>query len=264
MKTILYFILFTLVAPIGATAATSLSDDELSQIRFEQKPGTMISSNLVFRDETGKAVRLGDYFGKRPIVLVAGYYGCPMLCSLVLNGAIDGFRGLKRDVGDGFDVIFVSIDPAETPALAAEKKDNYVHRYGRGHADGWHFLTGDTNAIRALADQVGFRFAYDPVARQFAHPSGLMILTPGGQVTRYLDGVTFPSTELDKALQAADRGKITPAASESSLLLCFHYAPLHGKYGRLVMLIVRLGGLATMAVLGAIIFAPRRSLKKSS
>jgi len=196
-------------------------------------------------------------------VLIPGYYGCPMLCTLVLNGAIDSFRALKQDVGDGFDVVFVSIDPTETPALASAKKQNYVRSYGRGRADGWHFLTGDAAAIRTLTDQIGFRFAYDPVTKQFAHPSGFVVLTPDGRVSRYFTGVTYPPNELNNALQQAEASKIALPA-EQSFLLCFHYAPLHGKYGRLVLDTVRIGGIATVLALGLVLFAPRRPSKKSS
>jgi len=241
-----------------AGARATLSDDDLLRIKFDQKPGAQVSPDLVFRDESGKNVRFGDYFGKKPVVLVTGYYGCPMLCTLVLNGAIDGFRGLKRDVGDAFDIVFISVDPSETPALAAAKKESYVRSYGRGRPGGWHFLTGDAPTIRALTDEIGYRFAYDASTRQFAHPSGLVILTPDGRVSRYLTGVTFPAKELDIALREAAGSKVAPP-EEQSFLLCFHYAPVHGKYGRLVMEIVRAGGIATVLVLGIAVFSkPRR------
>jgi len=261
MKPILILMFLLAAFPLPA-ANTSLSDDELLQIKYDQKPGAQVSPALAFRDDTGKTVRLGDYFGRKPIVLIPGYYGCPMLCTLVLNGAIDSFRGLKQDAGDGFEVIFVSIDPSETPALAAEKKQNYLRRYDRGRADGWHFLTGDEPSIRVLADEIGFRYAYDPAIKQFAHPSGFVVLTPDGHVSRYFTGVTFAAKDVDTALHEAAAGKAGPPAGDS-FLLCFHYAPWHGRYGRLVMVVVRIGGIATVLALGLALVAPRRSSKKS-
>ena len=240
-----------------APTDSSLSDDVLVRIRFEQRPGTQLSPALVFRDETGRSVRLGDYFGTKPIVLIPGYYGCPMLCSLVLNGATESFRGLKGNVGEQFEVVFVSIDPSETPALAAAKKETYLRSYGRGRPDGWHFLTGDTNAIRALTAEIGFHFAYDPVARQFAHPSGFVVLTPDGKVSRYFTGITFAAKDVDFALRAARAGRAAPAASTWDLL-CFHYAPLTGKYGNLVMTIVRAAGITTVLALGVMVFSSHR------
>ena len=175
MKTIFAFaILFSLLCLANA-APNSLSDEQLLQIKFDQKLKSQVSPDLVFHDETGKQIRLGDYFGKRPTVLILGYFGCPMLCTLVLNGAVSTFQDLKWSVGENFNVIDVSIDPSETPQLAAEKKKTYVRSYGRGNPDGWHFLTGDKNAIQKLADEVGFHFAWDPAIKQFAHPSGLVI-----------------------------------------------------------------------------------------
>ena len=157
MKRILCLMMVCIATSAVANGA-SLSDDDLLRIRFDQKLQAQVSPALVFQDETGKSVQLGDYFGKKPIILIPGYYGCPMLCTLVLNGAIDSFRRLKQDVGDGFDVVFVSIDPSETPALASAKKTNYLRQYGRGRPDGWHFLVGSQASINALTDEIGFRF----------------------------------------------------------------------------------------------------------
>jgi protein SCO1 len=243
----------------NATTSNSLTDDQLLQIKFDQKLNSQISPDLAFRDETGKTIQIGNYFGTRPIVLVLGYYGCPMLCTLVLNGAISTFQDLKWSVGENFDVIFVSIDPDEKPQLAAEKRNNYLRSYGRGKPDGWHFLTGQKNSIQTLADEAGFHFAYDPSIKQFAHPSGLVILTPDGKVSRYLFGVTYSADELNSALREADAKKIGSPV-EQFILLCFHYAPITGKYGNLIMIAVRVCGLATMIALGTFIF--RQTLHK--
>jgi protein SCO1/2 len=245
------FLLFANAAP------NSLSDEQLLQIKFDQKLNSQVSPDLVFRDETGNQIRLGDYFGKRPTVLILGYFGCPMLCTLVLNGAVSSFQDLKWSVGENFDVIDVSIDPNEMPQLAAEKKKTYVRSYGRGNPDGWHFLTGDKNSIQKLADEVGFHFAWDPAIKQFAHPSGLVILTPDGKVSHYIFGVTYSAADLNSALRGAGANK-TGSPVEQFILLCFHYSPLTGKYGNLIMIAVRVGGIAMMIALGAIIFRQTR------
>jgi protein SCO1/2 len=158
------------------------------------------------------------------------------------------------DVGNQFDVINVSIDPKETPALAAAKKRTYLKRYGRhGAAAGWHFLTGDDAAIHKLANEAGYRYVYDPRSKQFAHPSGLVILTPDGKVSHYLFGVTYSPNELDSALRDAAARK-TGSPIQQFILLCFHYSPITGKYGKLIMTVVRVSGVATLAALGFVVF----------
>ncbi|HXF09767.1 MAG TPA: SCO family protein [Desulfuromonadaceae bacterium] len=250
-------ILFLIAMRTLAAAPTTLSDDALLKIRFDQKIGAQVSPDLVFHDEKGNPVRIGNYFGKRPIVLIAGYYGCPMLCSLVLNGATESFRGLKDTVGQQFDVIFVSIDPAETSQLAAEKKKNYLRAYGRPGSDsGWHFLVGDSATIQRFADEIGYRFAYDPATRQFAHPSGFIVLTSAGKITRYFSGITFSASDLDITLHDAAAGK-TETSSQSVPLLCFQYSP--SKYGKAVMAAVRITSGVTVLALGALLVTlPRR------
>jgi protein SCO1/2 len=246
-------ILFSFLFYAKAATNNPLSDEQLLRIKFDQKLNLQISPDLVFRDETGKQIQIGNYFGKRPIVLVLGYYGCPMLCTLVLNGAISTFQDLKWNVGENFDVIFISIDPHETPQLAAEKRKTYLRSYGRGNPNGWHFLIGDKNSIQKLADEIGFHFAYDPAIKQFAHPSGLVILTPDGKVSHYIFGVTYSAAELNSALRKASAKKIGSPV-EQFILLCFHYAPITGKYGNVIMIAVRASGIAMMIALGAIIF----------
>ena len=256
-------------------ANNSLTDAQLLQIKFVQQLNSQVSPDLVFRDESGRQVRLGDYFGKRPIVLVLGYYSCPMLCTLVLNGMTEGLRDLKWSAGEDFDVIFVSIDPNEKPELAAARKAMYVRDYGRdGSAGGWHFLTSvassqpptqppreDSN-IRTLAHEIGFRYAYDPGLKQFAHPSGFVVLTPEGRVMHYFFGVTFSPKELDAALHDAGAGRIDSPVREF-ILLCCEYNPLRGKYGYLVMDGIRVGGVGMVAALGLYFFLPRRTAQRS-
>jgi protein SCO1/2 len=245
-----------------AQAATNnaLTDEQLLKIKFDQKMDSQVSSNLVFRDEAGKQIQIGSLFQKRPVVLMMGYYSCPMLCTLVLNGAIKTFQDMKWSVGEQFDVIFVSIDPDETPKLASEKLKAYLRSYGRGKASGWHFLTGSKDSIAKLTDEVGFHYAYDPAFKQYAHPSGLVILTPDRKVERYLFGVTYSAKELNSALHDASTEK-HGSVVEQFILLCCQYNPLRGKYGNLVMDGVRVGGVVMVLALGAIIFIPRKPRK---
>jgi len=230
----------------GSAPAQSLTDGKLTEIRFDQKLGSQISPDLPFRDESGRFVRLGDYFGRKPIVLVLGYYECPMLCTLELNGLVESMEEMKWKVGGEFDVVNVSISPAETPALAAAKKASYLRRYGRsGAAAGWHFLTGDEPEIRRLADEAGFRYAYDPTVKQFAHPSGLVILTPHGKISQYLFGVNFEPKDLYSALAGASAQNVGSPIRQL-VLLCFCYSPIRGKYGVLIMTVIRILGGVTL------------------
>jgi protein SCO1 len=250
-------------APGSASAASSLTHESLVAIRFDQKVNGRVSPDLTFRDETGKMVRLGDYFGNRPAILVLGYYGCPMLCTLVLNGLVESLQDLKMDVGKQFQVINISIDPKEAPELAAAKKRTYLKRYGRHGAElGWHFLTGQEEPIKRLADEVGFHYAYDPTLQQFAHPSGIIVVTSEGKVARYFFGINFAPRELDAALRQASANHIGSPIKQL-MLLCFHYSPLTGKYGHRIMTIVRLSGAATIVgLLAVMVLASQHQWKR--
>ncbi len=254
MKKTSTLILCLLISLAGkAASAAQLTDNQLLQIRFDQRISNQIPRDLVFRDETGNAVKLAELFHGRPVILVLGYYECPMLCTITLNGLIEAMQDLKMDVGRNFDIINVSIDPKETPKLAAAKKHTYLKQYGRHGAEaGWHFLTGEDPAIHELTDAAGFHYAYDPVAKQFAHPSGVVILTPDGRISRYLFGVTYSPEELNTALRAAGAGE-TGSPVRQFFLLCFHYSPLTGKYGNLIMTVVRITGVLTMAALAFVV-----------
>jgi protein SCO1/2 len=217
--------------------------------------------DLPFVDETGRAVRLGDYFGEKPVVLVLGYYGCPMLCTLVLNGLVETMEGMKWRVGNEFEVVNVSINPQELPALAAAKRQSYLKRYGRAGAEnGWHFLTGKEPEIQTLAQAVGFGYRFDPASKQYAHPSGLVILTPHGKVSRYLFGVSFSSRELYTALKEASSNKVSSPIQEL-ILLCFHYNPMTGKYSAMILGLVRMLSAATVLGLVALIVVSIRRTK---
>ena len=249
MKATLSFILFAML--VGRASAITQADAQ--RITFDQHIGQPISPDLTFRDSRGQVVRLGDYLGTKPLLLVLGYYHCPMLCTLINDGLIASLQELRLSVGRDFDIVNVSIDPNETSPLAAAKKIQYLKRYGRsGAEEGWHFLVGDRNSIAQLANEAGFRFAYDPESREYAHPSGVIVLTPEGKISRYLFGVNFDARELLTALTAA-ANRQQGSAVQQLVLLCFHYNPITGKYGALIITILRVSGLATLFGIAALI-----------
>ena len=163
----------------------------IQRVGIDQKLDAQLPLDLKFRDETGKVVALGDYFGKgKPVVLAFVYYGCPSLCTMVLNGMNQSFRTISFDIGKEYEVVTVSFDHTETPELAARKKATYIHDYGRpGGAEGWHFLTGELPAIQALTKAAGFRYVWDDATQQFAHGSAIMVATPDGRLSRYFYGL---------------------------------------------------------------------------
>lgn len=239
-----------------AALAASLAQAEAVVPRgvgFDQRLNEQVPLELEFRDEAGARVMLGQYFGKRPVVLSLVYYNCPMLCTLVLNGMLRAFRTLSFDAGGQYEAVTVSIDPRETPALAAAKKRTYIESYRRAGAErGWHFLTGEQKPIEALARAVGFRYAYDAASGQFAHAAGIVVLTPGGRIARYLYGVEFSPRDLRLSLVEAAANRIgTPV--DQVLLLCFAYDPATGKYGAVVMNLLRAGAVATLAAVGGLV-----------
>jgi len=225
----------------------------LREIGFEQNLDELVPLDTVFRDETGATVRLGDYFGKRPVVLVFAYYDCPMLCTLVINGLASALDLLSLEPGKDFEIVTVSFNPADTPASAAAKKAGYIQRYKRaGAAQAWHFLTGDQHSIDRLTQAAGFRYAWDADTKQFAHPSGIIVLTPDGRLARYLFGIEYSPRDLRFGIIEASAGKVgTPV--DSLLLYCYHYDPTTGRYGLIIMRAMRLAGAATVLALGAFI-----------
>jgi len=230
----------------------------LKDVGFEQKLNAIVPADIPFVDETGKNVTIGQYFGKRPVVLALVYYECPQLCTLVLNGLVGSLETINFDAGNQFDVVAVSFDAGETPALAAAKRDLYLKRYRRpSAASGFHFLTGRPESIARLTDAVGFRLKYDEAIDQFAHAAGITILTPQGHVSRYLYGIEYAPRDLRLALVEAGDGKIGSLADQA-LLFCYHYDPITGKYGFAVMSLVRLGGILTVGAFLAFVWVSRR------
>jgi len=224
-------------------------------VGITQNLGKNIPLDLVFKDETGKSVKLGDYFdGKHPVILTLVYFGCPNLCTLVLNDLTRGMNGLDLSAGDDYQVVTVSFDPKESPALAADKKETYLQSYRRPHAEqGWHFLTGDQASIHALTDAVGFRYKWDQKFNQFIHPSGLMILSPTGTISRYFFGIDYGLKDLKLSLMDASNNKIGKW-TDQIMLYCFHYDETSGKYTLAIVRLMQVGAVLTMAGLGTFWF----------
>ena len=234
---------------------TNVRPPGLKNVGIEQHLDEQIPPDLTFRDETGKAVRLGDYFGKKPVILNLVYYQCPMLCGEVLSGLESALRVLKFDVGKEFDVLTVSFDPRETPDMATKKKAEFLKRYGRPGAEaGWHFLTGPQKSIDALTNAAGFQYQYDPKSGQFAHATAIAILTPEGKIAQYYYGVEYAPKDLRLGLIQASEGKIGTLADQV-LLYCYHYDPTTGKYGAIIARVLQLSGLVTVLALGILMTA---------
>jgi protein SCO1/2 len=227
--------------------------DPAREIGFDQRLGAQVPLDLAFRDESGRTLRLSELFGERPVVIALVYYECPMLCTLVLNGMVRTFRALALDLGGDYEVVTVSIDPSETPELAAQKKAQYLETFAGGEpsasaAAGWHFLTGDQASIDALARAIGFRYAYDAQSGEYAHASGFVVATPQGQLSRYLFGVEYITRDLRLALVEASRGRVGNLIDQV-LLLCYHYDPATGRYGFAIVSAVRAAGILTVALI---------------
>ncbi len=244
--------------------ASSAVPAPLREIGFDQNLDQRVPLDTTFRDEAGATVRLGDYFGKRPVVLVFAYYDCPMLCTLVVNGLSSALGVLSLDPGKDFEIVTVSFNPRDRPAAAAAKKAGYLERYKRpGAAEGWHFLTGDQPSIDRLTKAAGFRYAWDADTRQFAHPSGVIVLTPDGRLARYLFGVEYGPRDLRFAIVEASAGKVGSPV-DSLLLYCYHYDPMTGRYGLAIMRAMRLAGAATVLALGTFILVMVRRERHSA
>lgn len=258
---------FSLLAPLLLTSLSwgqgmtqgmmsppaSVRPPYLTNVGIEQHLDGQVPPDLSFVDDTGRPVKLGNYFGKKPLILNLVYYNCPMLCGEELTGLTAAMKMVKFDVGNQFEVITVSFNPKETPELAAAKKQEYVRRYGRPDAgSGWHFLTGTTDSINALTKAVGFQYQYDESKNQYAHATAIMVLTPQGRISRYFYGVDFPPKDLRMGLVEASQGKIGNAVDQV-LLYCYHYDPAAGKYGAIVSNMLKIGGALTILVLGGMI-----------
>ncbi|HTP43764.1 MAG TPA: SCO family protein [Candidatus Acidoferrum sp.] len=241
----------------------SVQPDIFRNVSLDQKLGDSIPLDLTFRDEHGQPVVLRSFFGSKPVILTLVYYSCPMLCTQVLNAVTRSVKLISLNMGDDYEIVTLSIDPTERPVLAEAKHAVYSGMYERpGAVKGWHFLTGDEEDIKKLAAAVGFRYAYDPASKQFAHPSGIMVLTPDGKLARYFYGINYPSRDLRLGLVEASQGKIgTPV--DQILLYCYHYDPATGKYGLLIAHVIQIaGGLTVLALGGLVLFLFRFERRK--
>ena len=238
--------------------AASVVPQPLREIGFDQRLDEHVPLDVEFKDEQGRTVQLGEYFGRKPVVLAFVYYDCPMLCTMVLSSITSTLGVLSLEPGKDFELVMVSFDPRETPALAARKKAEYLHRYDRpAAAAGWHFLTGEPPAIERLTKAAGFRYTWDAQTQQFAHPAGIVVLTPDGRLARYLFGLEYGPRDLRLALVEASEGRIGTAV-DAALLYCYHYDPMTGRYGFVVMRVLRVAGAATVLAIGTFIFVMLR------
>jgi protein SCO1 len=244
-------------APESGQTSTGLPP-VLKKVGIDQKLNEQVPLDLVFKDEQGREVRLGQFFKGKPVVLSLVYYTCPMLCNQILNGMLGSLRQVSFNAGEQFELVNVSFDPRDTPAIAAAKKQTYIKAYNRaGGEAAWHFLTGDEANIKRLADAVGFRYLWDEQTKQFAHASGIMIVTPEGKLARYFYGVEYPPRDLRLGLVEASQNKIgTPV--DTLMLYCYHYDPATGKYGAVVMNIMRVAGVITLGLMVGLFFVLRK------
>jgi protein SCO1/2 len=233
--------------------AASAVPAPLREIGFDQNLDRLVPLDTLFRDEAGRTVRLGDYFGRRPVVLVFAYYDCPMLCTQVINGLSSALGVLSLEPGKDFEIVTVSFNPKDTPATASAKKATYLERYHRPGANAaWHFLSGDQPSIDRLTKAAGFRYVWDAQTNQFAHPTGVIVLTPDGRLARYLFGIEYGPRDLRFALVEASAGRVGSAV-DSLLLYCYHYDPATGRYSLAIMRAMRIGGAVTVLALVAFI-----------
>jgi protein SCO1/2 len=252
-------ILFALILSLGvlpgrAQQASSAPPPPLHGVGITQRMNQQVPGDLTFRDEAGQTVRLGDYFGKKPIVLSLVYFSCPSMCTEVLNGELRALQGISLKLGQDYEAVTVSFDPKDGPAEASQKNHIYTGLYGRPDAAGsWHFLTGQQDSIRPLTDAVGFEYSYDAPSGQFAHATAIMILTPEGRVSRYYYGVQYPTRDVRLGLVEASGGGIG-SPTDAALLFCYHYDPLTGKYGLVIANVFRIGGAVTLLALGILLF----------
>lgn len=232
-------------------------------VGFDQNIGQTLPLDTAFKDETGKSVRLGDYFGKKPVVLTFAYFTCPMLCGLTMQGLSTSLKGMNLDAGRDFEVLTVSFEPKDTAEMARAKKDLAIARYGRpGASAGWHFLTGDEAAITAVTRAAGFRYEWDAADKQYAHATGIVVATPEGQLARYLLGVEYAPRDLRLSLVEASQNKLGNVVDQL-LLLCYHYDPKTGRYGAIALGSMRAAGALTLIALGAFVVVISRPGKKS-
>lgn len=246
-----------------AQMQTSYRPAALRNVGIDQKMGAQAPLDVVFSDESGHPATLRQFTGK-PVILALVYYQCPSLCNMILNGVLRSVKGLKLTAGNEFEIVAVSFDPRETPTLAAAKKQMYVKGYNHpGSEGGWHFLTGNEASSKTLADAVGFRYAYDAMTNQYAHGSAIMLLTPEGRVSKYFYGIDYPARDVRLGLVEASNGAIGSPVDQV-MLYCYHYDPANGKYGLVIMNVLRAAGLLTLTALATFMIVMFRRDSRTS
>jgi protein SCO1/2 len=241
--------------PYGTPAGSSPTAELIGSVGIEQHLGAQLPLDTVLRDEQGREIKLGDFFKHQPVIVMLVYFRCPMLCTQVLNGFLKSSQAIPLVIGRDYQVVTVSFDPRETPDLAAEKKESYVHAYRReGAAEGWHFLTGDLQSIDKLTKAIGFQYRFDPKSGQFAHASGIALATPDGRLSRYFYGIEYEPDDLRLGLVESSSGRIGSLVDQV-LLLCYHYDPLTGKYGLVIAGVLRTAGALTVILVGGYLVA---------
>lgn len=238
--------------------ASTVTPKQLEGVSFKQRLNTQLPLDTPFKDEFGRDVTLGSYFSKKPVILAFVYYQCPLLCLQIFNGTASSLKAVPFEAGRDFDVVFVSFDPRDTPEAARAKKAALLADYHQqDRADGWHFLTGTETNIKTLTDAAGFFYRWDDQRQEYAHVSGVLVVTPDGRLSRYFYGIEYSPKELRMALVESGKGTIGSAVDQL-LLYCYHYDPAAGRYGAITMNIVRLGGGMTLLILGGFIWVALR------
>jgi protein SCO1/2 len=253
-KSVLFLVVIASAASSAAATKDPILPPKFNGIGIDQRLNAQVPLDTEFRDETGASVPLRAYFGRKPVLLVPVYYGCPMLCPQILSGVVAGLRPLALRPGRDFQIVAISFDPADTPEQAAQKRQQYSHSYSsRAGTMGWHFLVGSEDSIQAVMQAIGFHYRWDPATKMFIHASGIMLLTPEGRVARYLYGVEYEPKDLKLGLIESSHNRIGSPIDEV-LLLCYHYDPKTGKYGAVVMNMLRFAAAIVLVLLGILMF----------
>lgn len=258
---LLSWLMLALIATLNITslALGQQPRDKLESAWIEPHVGQLLPLTSEFTEHSGKTVQLGDVVGQRPVVLCLVYFECPMLCKLAADGLVRSVASLRENVGQDFDILFVSFDPRDTPERAAAAREHALHQYARaGTEEGWHFLTGAQASIDKIAQAVGFHYLWDEDTQQFAHVTGIMVIAPDGRISEYLDGINFSPRELSAAIARAANNELTESGA-ISFMRCYLYDPTTGKFGAAVQWTIRVLGAATVLALILLVIRLGRS-----